>query len=276
MIIPVIICIGIIAFLLIPSGPDDTTVTESGAASAQLVIGSGVVQVKSSDGIWTDGENGTLLYQSDIVKTGDNSSASIILFETSVVRLDSNTEIAIKELIDDEETSVTLSQDSGRTWNTVSKMSGIDNYEVQTPTTVASVRGTAFDVYILANGNITISVGNGTVNVTTYEDGEAKHSIEVPQFISVTVDPQNLGDPPGTEPYTEDEWIIKNLQEDEDIRNSIREEIYERVDPFLSELKELYGMTDEELEALIEGYILGYWTLPDDSPQWARDLFEFT
>jgi len=69
LIIPAIICIVIIAFLLIPTGPDDTSVTESGAASAQLVVGSGIVQVKTSDGSWIDGENGTLLYQSDSVKT---------------------------------------------------------------------------------------------------------------------------------------------------------------------------------------------------------------
>ena len=270
--ISVIIIICIIGLVWLTLNPQ----VSAEEAKAQLIIDSGTVQVKHAGESWTAAENGMYLYQSDSVKTGDNTSASIILFETSIIRLDSNTEVTIQKLIQQvEETSVELEQVSGRTWSTISKMSGMDNYEVQTPTTVASVRGTSFDVYILANGNITISVGNGTVNVTTYKDGEVQYSIEVPEYLSVTVNPENLEQTPDPKPYEEDEWILGNQQKDEEFQGNLKEEIYIRLEPFMAEIKGLYGVTDQELEALVDSYILGYWTLPADSPDWVKKLFEF-
>ena len=267
----IIICIiGLIWFTLNPQvGAEE--------AKAQLIIDYGTVEIKHTGELWTFAENGMYLYQSDSVKTGDNTSASIILFESSIIRLASNTELTIQELIrQEEETSVTIGQASGRTWNTISKMSGIDDYEVQTPTTVASVRGTSFDVYILANGNISISVGNGTVNITTYKDGEVLYSLEVPEYLSITVDPNNPDIIPDPKPYEEDDWILGNQQKDEELIGDLKDEIYKRLEPFLPEVRDLFGgPSDEELYALIEGYVLGYWTLPADSPDWVKKLFEF-
>ncbi len=269
LIIPVIIIVCIIGFMWFTQTTD--------VVNAQLIVESGTVQVKHAGGSWTSAQNSMLLHQSDSVKTGDNTSASIILFESSIIRLDSNTEVTIQELIQqEEETSVEIKQDYGRTWNTISKMSGIDNYEVHTPTTVASVRGTSFDVYILADGNIIISVGNGTVNVTTYENGQIMSSIEVPENLSVSVDPDNLNETPEPQPYVKDEWILGNQQKDDEFKGSLKEELYKRIEPFLPELKEQYGLTDQELEALIDGYVMGYFDLPSDSPEWARKLFELT
>ena len=131
-----------------------------------------------------------LLCQSDSIKTGENTSASIILFESSIIRLDNNTEITIKEILQQEgKTSVKIKQDSGRTWNTVLRMSGIDDYEVHTPTTVASVRGTSFDVWVrifdipIEDGNLTylvdIGVGRGIVLISRLLDGQVVDSIEI-------------------------------------------------------------------------------------------------
>jgi hypothetical protein len=155
-------------------------------------------------------------------------------------------------------------------------MSGIDNYEVQTPTTVASVRGTSFDVYILANGNIVVTVGNGTVNVTNYENGEVVSSIEVPQNLLVSIDPDNLSEIPELEPAEFDEWILENLQKDDEFRGNIRTELYSRIEPFIPELKETYGVTDEELAVLIDSYLSGDFEIPSDAPDWAKKLFEFS
>jgi hypothetical protein len=272
-IVPLIILVLIIVVLWVAFTPDVT----AEEVKAQLIIDTGDVQVKSEGGVWTTAENGMDLYESDSIKTGDDTSASIILFKTSIIRLDNNTEVTIEKLIQDsKETSVEIEQSSGRTWNTVSKISGIDNYEVQTPTTVASVRGTSFGVYYLADGNISVAVANGTVNVTTYIDGEPQFSIEVEEYLSLTVDPKKPGKKPKTEPVEEDEWFEENQEKDEDLVSDLKEEIYMRIGPFLPEVRELFGgPTDEELEALIDGYILGYWTLPEDTPEWARKLFEF-
>jgi len=119
-IIPIIIIICIIAIVLF-------VVMSPQVVKAQLIIESGDVQVKHEGGSWSTAENGMLLYQSDIVKTGDNTTSSIILFESSIIRLDSNTEVMLKKIIQEaDKTSVTIQQDAGRTWNTVLKVSGID------------------------------------------------------------------------------------------------------------------------------------------------------
>jgi len=38
----------------------------------------------------------------------------------------------------------------------------------------------------------------------------------------------------------------------------------------------LYGINDQELDALIEGYIFGYFDIPEDAPKWIKDLFKFS
>lgn len=257
--ISVIIVICVIGyFLLTPSSDEE--------AKAQLTDISGSVQVKH-EGSWATAENGMNLYQSDSVKTGDNSSASLILFKSSIIRLDSNTEVTLKEVLEVAgETSVTLQQDAGRTWNTIAKMSGIDNYEVQTPTTVASARGTSFDVYIHADGNVTISVVNGTVNVSDVD--AIVFTIEVLENLSVTIDPDQMDQPPALEPFEKDDWMLENLLKDETFREALKETLYSRISSYLPEIRETYGIniTDEEIDILIDGYIRGEFVLPPGIP----------
>ncbi|KYK31338.1 MAG: hypothetical protein AYK22_07990 [Thermoplasmatales archaeon SG8-52-3] len=271
LIIPVIIIIClivIVGFLLTPEVVADK-------AKAQLIINSGEVQIKSNGESWKSAKNGMYLYSYDSVKTSDNSSASIILFETSIVRLDSNTQVTIEELIRDEETSVTIQQDSGRTWNTVYKISGIDNYEMQTPTTVASVRGTAFVVIVLENGSSYYGVSHGVLNVSKITDGEIQESIDVSGnesvFIYIDVPKKKIK----VKPLVRDEWIDENLISDDQFVEDLKDEIYDRIDDYISQIKAEYGISDQELDALIEGYILGYFDLPKDTPKWIRELFEF-
>ncbi|MFW6121555.1 MAG: FecR family protein [Petrotogales bacterium] len=263
----VVICIiGLVWFII----NSDVVKAES---KAQLIIDSGVVQVKHEGDPWIPAQNGMLLYQSDSVKTGDNTSASIILFDNSIIiRLDSSTEVTLQEVIEEEETSVKMEQEVGRTWNTISKMSGIDSYEVQTPTAVASVRGTAFEVNVSDDGNTTIGVGNGTVNVSNIQNGTVVDTVEINENKSVTVGTGGVGQ---TKPYEKDEWVEENQQKDEELKKELKDELYSRIEPYIPELKE-YGMTDEEIDALIEGYLQGYLELPPETPDWVREIFEFS
>ena len=38
----------------------------------------------------------------------------------------------------------------------------------------------------------------------------------------------------------------------------------------------MFGITDEELEVLIDGYLDGYYDLPSDTPEWVREIIEVT
>jgi hypothetical protein len=269
-IIPLIIIIFVAIFLLFTSGPDDSV-------KAQLIIDSGIVQVKHEKGSWYNVENGMQLIQSDSVKTRDNSSATIILFESSIIRLDSNTQITIKELISQvEETKVIIEQDSGRTWNTVLKISGIDTYDVQTPTTVASVRGTSFYVKVLTNGTTDLGVIKGKLGISRIKNGEVLDTTEVEENESVTVDPDDFDKPLEIKPLTIDDWILSNIEKDNGFRNNVKGDLYSRIEQYIPELKEKFGINDEELEALIEGYLLGYYDLPAETPDWVREIIVIT
>jgi hypothetical protein len=266
-IVIIIVIIGIVWLLLTPDVAADEP-------KAQLVIDYGTVQVKHDSGSWTSAENGMDLYQSDSIRTGDNSSASIILFETSIVRLDSNTKVTLEEIIREEGTSVTLQQDSGRTWNTISKISGIDNYDVQTPTTVASVRGTAFVVIVDENGSTYYGVSHGILNVSSISNGVIQDSIDVSGNESVFVFIDLINESLEVIPFEMDDWVLENLLKDEQFVEDLKAELYARIEEYIPELKAEYGINDEEIDILLEGYILGYIDVPEDSPEWVKELFE--
>jgi len=263
LILPIMAIICIAGFVIL-------TLT-SDVVKAQLIIESGTVQVKHT-GSWTEATSGMELYQSDSVRTGYNASASIILFKGSVIRLDNNTEITLKKIIQQEETSVTIQQDAGRTWNTVQKISGIDNYEVQTPTTVASVRGTSFDVNVHANGITVVSVIKGMVNVSKTENGTV-FIVELNENWSITVDHDEMGQ---QQPFEPDDWIQDNLLKDDTFKGDLKEILYSKIEPYIDDLKNLYGMTDEEIDVLLDGYINGDFSIPSDTPDVYKKLFELS
>ena len=271
LLISLVIIICIIGFVWIVFN----TIFTTGGVKAQLIIESGVVKVKH-DGYWTIAENGMDLYESDSIKTDDNSAASIVLFKSSVVRLDKNTEVTIEELIREEETSVIIQQESGRTWNTVTKISGIDHYEVQTPTTVASVRGTAFVVIVQENGSSYYGVSHGVLNVSGISNGVIKDSIDVSGNESVFVFIDLINESLETKPFEMDEWVLENLLKDKQFVEDYKQELYARIEQYIPELKAEYGISDQELDTLLEGYILGYFDIPEDAPKWIKDLFKFS
>jgi len=277
LVVPAIVILCIIGFILLMPGSD--------TVKAQLIIESGDIQVKHDGGSWVSAQNGMDLYQSDSIKTGVNASASIVFFKSSIIRLDSNTEVSIQEIIQsDDGANVKIKQDAGRTWSTVAKISGIDSYDVQTPTTIASVRGTAFDVHIKSDGKTEVGVGRGIVNVSRLEDGKVVETINVnkDEAVTVTTD-KNLE----IKTFEKDNWVLDNQQKDEDILThgistyinstiNVKDALYDRIEQYLPELKELYGISDEELDALIDGYLLGYYDLPPETPDWIREIIELS
>jgi hypothetical protein len=250
---------------------------ESGGLDAQLVINSGTVLVKHGGDSWDVATSGMLLYSSDSVRTGDNSSASIVFFKSSIVRLDSNTEVMIKELMRAAEiTNVTLDQSVGRTWNTIRNISGIDNYEVQTPTTVASVRATTFVITVGIDGETFGGVGQGIVNVSKVIEGEVIDKIDVKRDEAVTVSPLIIDKPLRVVVFEKDEWVVENERKDNESIWDIKVELYRRIEPYIPELKERYGVTDDELDVLLDGYLLGYYDLPPETPDWIREIIELS
>lgn len=249
--------------------------SQSPTVKAQLVIDSGTVEVKHADGVWDSADNGMLLFSDDTVKTGDNTSASIILFESNVIRLDSNSEVTLKEVMRQADAiSVKIQQDEGRVWYRVSKISGIDTYEVQTPAAVASVRGTSFFIRVQANKTTIVGVGTGVVNVSRINITQLQNLITLVKNESVIVDPNAFGQSLQKTSFEKDDWFLENLQKDGELTVIEKGELYKRIGPYIPQLKEKYGVSDQELEVLIDAYLRGDFTLPSDTPDWIRSIFE--
>lgn len=79
----------------------------------------------------------------DTVKTGPTEEKTITFPNGSELRLDVNTEVKINK---GSENEISIFQTLGRTWSRVIKLLGSQSYEVQTPTALATVRGTSFAV----------------------------------------------------------------------------------------------------------------------------------
>jgi hypothetical protein len=249
----------------------------SNIVKAQLIIDYGDIQVKHEGGSWISAQNGMDLLQSDSIRTGDNASASIVFFKSSIIRLDSNTEVNLQEMIQNADgANVKINQNAGRTWNSISKISGIDNFEVQTPTTVASVRGTAFVVIVDTNGTTYYGVEHGVLNVSSISDGKIQDVIDVSGNESVIVFIDLVSESLEVKPFERDDWVDENIIQDDEFRGDVKEELYSRIEQYIPEIKELYGISDEELDVLLEGYLLGYYDLPPETPGWIRDIIELS
>ncbi len=271
LIISIIILICIIGILWFIINLGEATV------KAQLIIESGIVEIKNEGDDWSTAKNGTILYQSDIIRTGNNTEASVVFFESSIIRLDSNTEIILKELITEaEKTSITIQQNSGRTWNTVLKVSGIDDYEVQTPTTVASVRGTSFDVYIQSNNLTDVGVGRGVVIISKIDNNTIIDSIELKMNEAVSIYGDNIDQILKIRDFFLDDWVLKNQDKDGEFKTDVKADLYKRIDPYIDDIKERWDVTDDEFDVLLTGYVNGNFDLPPDTPEWIIDLMELS
>ncbi|MBT7902881.1 hypothetical protein HN587_03385 [Candidatus Woesearchaeota archaeon] len=124
---------------------------------AYLHLERGDVTVNTGNG-WQSAQQDMNLGLEDKVKTGANGKASIILYESVFVSLEPNTEVSIADL---NKEHLLIKQETGETWNKFTTMMGVNGMSVQTPTSIASVRGTSFGVTVNQ-----VIVGEGSVEVT--------------------------------------------------------------------------------------------------------------
>jgi hypothetical protein len=115
------------------------------AEVANLNIYNGSVDVVSG-GNTKVGLTGTPIHVKDLVKVASGSRVSIILKDGTVIRLEAGSEVQIANLEYDGKIikNAVFSLTIGRLWSRVKPLSQGANFQVETPTTVATVRGTSF------------------------------------------------------------------------------------------------------------------------------------
>jgi maltose-binding protein MalE len=128
-----------------------------------VVYVSGEVQA-SSGGSWIDVEPGDSVGPGTVLRTGGDGSCELQFGDTISVRIEAGTEFRCDSVAIDERASVRGGLTGGAILAKVQRLSGAD-LQVDTPSTVIGVRGTAFKVSV--SGTTTkLTVREGTVSVT--------------------------------------------------------------------------------------------------------------
>lgn len=226
------------------------------APIATLIINQGTAEVKyENSNEWTTARSGMAVKEGMTIRTLADSKAVMILRDSSVTRLDENTEININNL---DKSSVSIVQAAGQTWTRLLKLSGIDNYEIETPDAIATVRGTAFAVSVV-NGTH-IGVLEGRVHTSSYrmENKVRKivSSIDVDENNSVDVDPNRLEDLKAILLFRS-RWIDENDVQDRQYIIELRDRLIKKYGMQLNFVKKKYNWTDEQLNEYVVDYITG-------------------
>jgi hypothetical protein len=135
---------------------------------------SGVVEVRpAGKETWLPAWPAQRLEPGARVRTSTLSAARLVFFDGSTTDLEAETEIAIAQMISRRDGGgkvIALYQWLGRSHNRVQPLPDpASRFEIETPTTVAVVRGTEFSVAVEADGATQVAVWEGFVEVTARE-----------------------------------------------------------------------------------------------------------
>jgi hypothetical protein len=134
-----------------------------------LSILTGKVEINNSPNMdWSQAEDGSILRAGTRIKTSSDGDAQLTFFEGSTLEIGPNSDIEIQSIqqTQEKDTVIIIKQWAGTTWSRVVKMIGTGSrYEIDTPSSYALVRGTAFCTSIDEEGTTTLDVTEGTVAV---------------------------------------------------------------------------------------------------------------
>ncbi len=245
-----------------PPKPSPLSETAVRAGKAVITYVDGQAQVKrAEEARWEPAKPNQILSVNDQVKVLSQSRVEVILDNQSVLRLSENSLLTLLKMEEDrsarkESTRTELSL--GRLWVRAAKLitPGSRN-DVKTPTVIAGVQGTTYQVQILGNRSTKIQVFDGAVNVynpfpTVASGGEKPAQVAKPrevagpqeiqgpttvsreqwteivlhQYQQITVTGQEVPRPTSFDPQKErqDEWVKWNQERDADFKPPARSE----------------------------------------------------
>ncbi len=150
-----------------------------------------VVFVKGQVSVMRDVEmklhRGDLLNESDIILTGTGGALDIGLTDSSVVRVKENSKLILKQLREDNGSQIRINLTSGRVLNIIEKEKKTSNFYVETPSAVAAVRGTSFEVNASENESM-VFVVEGAVEVISLNPAKKIYILEKSKLVTVNKD----------------------------------------------------------------------------------------
>jgi hypothetical protein len=131
----------------------------------------GICEVKRGEK-WEKAISKFVIYQGDLIRTGEKSKAEIIFDDGSIVRIAEKTELKINTLslnIEKKEYKTNITAKIGNLWARVKKITGYkNNFETATPTSIAGVRSTVYRMRIDEDTTTILRVYKGKVEIKTW------------------------------------------------------------------------------------------------------------
>ncbi|MFH1064552.1 MAG: FecR domain-containing protein [Candidatus Woesearchaeota archaeon] len=225
-----------VAAVLLLAGVSLFFLLGSNTRVAFLNIEEGTVEVDTGKG-WAPANDGMDLSLEDKVRTL-SGKAVLVLYESIIVQLDADTEVMIEEL---SKKNVKLYQNSGSTWNKFASIVGIHSFEVETPTTVATVRGTEFwddmkSVGVVA-GKVDVKWGDKEFNL---QGGEKVVLDEDDEPVKMRFDAADI------------ERALSKKQAIIDAMKNLRQAEIEKHGVAYSTIKKTYGWSDADVHDRLE------------------------
>ena len=206
------------------------------ATPAVLYIEEGTVEVNAGKG-WVAGVNEMELKNGAGVRTKEGE-ATVVFMEGEMLSLQPNTEVRLDKVTPKK---VLVSQLAGETWNKITKLSGITEYAISTPSTVATVRGTEFFL-----NDEELAVGDGEVQYGSHEKQSMvmvrKHKQAVKdKFVEEEMSDEQLAK------------MKKFPQKYMKVLKNVRAREIRKHKMLVDQLKKKSGMSEAELEKQLEG-----------------------
>jgi FecR-like protein len=145
------------------------TQERASAASMVLSILDGTAEVARGSAAFARAPDGVVLNPGDRVRTATGSHAVVTFLDGSTIEIEPATTITVVQATTAPTGAITIQveQAVGRTWSSVQKLTHIDSkFEIKTPATTATVRGTGFVTDVLVSGATTVGAADGFVEVS--------------------------------------------------------------------------------------------------------------
>ena len=168
----VLLLVGAGVYLYLPRG----NATADNAATVAILNTAVDAQKGSTD--FAPALDGDVLANGDFVRSSKDGRAVLTFFDGSTLSVDPASLVKVLTLnrLGSGGIQLLVEQTAGRSWAAVAKLKTPDSkFEIKTPTSIAAVRGTAFETLVTANADgttsVTYKVDDGQVLVTANAGG---------------------------------------------------------------------------------------------------------
>jgi len=153
-----------------PAGGETMPAAQIRAYKGVITLLEGQAQVrKAGETEWSSARPNMILSENDQIKVLAKSRAELILDNQAVMRLSENTWLTMQKLEEEAATrkeTARMQLSRGKLWTRTAKLfNPSSRYEVTTPTAIAGVTGTVYQVRVADDKSTNIQVFQGAVNV---------------------------------------------------------------------------------------------------------------